>query len=117
MVFGDLDVHRLCADATRAAAYWGAGWTAISVCLSLLLDSRNIGQLRRWTAIDVQATKGLIHITHQEAVVTLRPLTDDGGQVPGDTEDAVEKRLDQIRSAQIVEVACNGKRVSKSRAH
>lgn len=106
--FADLHAHKLCADAARATAYWGAGWAAISVCLSLLIDSLDIADLRRWYVVDVRVTGGLIRLTHRDAVVTLAPLTEDGIRLPVDKEDAVE-HLDHIRNVQIVEVACNGK--------
>jgi hypothetical protein len=114
LVFEDLHAHRLCGDAARATAYWGAGWAAISVCMSLLLDSIDIADLRRWAAVDVRVTGGLIHVSHRDAVVILAPLTHDGIVLSDDEEDAVE-HLDHIRKAQIIEVACNGKRAAEHR--
>lgn len=107
VVFADPAAHALCADAARATAVWGAGWTAVAVCLSLLINSSDVADLRRWAAIDVRVTGGLIWIHHRDAVVTLAPLTDDGTVVDLDEEDAVEE-LDRIRHARVVNVACNG---------
>ena len=114
LVFADLHAHTLCTDAARATVHWGADWAAVAVCLSLLLDSLDIADLRRWTALDVRVAGGLIRVAHRDAVVTLAPLTDDGTVVAGDKEDAVE-HLDHIRNAQIVEVASNGKHVAARR--
>lgn len=107
LVFADLDAHALCADVARATAYWGAGWAAVSLCLSLLLDSLDISDLRRWAALDVRIGGGLIRVTHRDAVITLAPLTDDETVLVGGKEDAVN-HLDHIRKAKVIEVTCSG---------
>lgn len=115
LVFANLHAHALCADATRASAYWAGGWAAVAVCLSLILDSLDIADLRRWAAVDVRVMGDLICVAHQDAVVTLAPLADDGSAIALAEED-VMNQLDRIRNAQIVEVACNGKRAAARRA-
>ncbi len=92
-----------------ATAYWGAGWAAVALCLSLLINSLDIADLRRWAALEVSVADGLIWIHHRDAVVTLSPLADDGTVLAIDEEGTVGQ-LDHIRSAQIVDVACNGTR-------
>jgi len=108
LVFADLNAHALCADTVRATAYWGAGWAAVAICLSLLLDSVDIASLRRWVAVDVRIVGGLIHVAHHDAVVTIAPLTDDGGAVTLVEQTAMDQ-LDHIRYAQVIDIACNGK--------
>lgn len=108
LVFADLNAHALCADAARATAYWGAGWAAVAVCLSLLLDSLDIASLRRWAAVDVRVVGGLIRVAHRDAVVMLAPLTDDGSAVKIVEENAMDQ-LDRIRQAQVIDIAWNGK--------
>lgn len=115
LVFADLNAHALCADAARAAAYWGAGWAAVAICLSLLLDSLDIASLRQWAAIDVRVVGGLIRVTHRDAVVTLAPLADDGSAIALDEENAMGQ-LDRIRHAQVIDIACNGKCAAARRA-
>ena len=115
LVFADLHMHALCADATRAAAFWGGGWAAVAICLSLVLDSLDIADLRRWAAVDVRLVGGLIRVAHHDAVVTIAPLADNGSAIALAEEDAMDQ-LDRIRNAQIVEVACNGKRAAARRA-
>jgi hypothetical protein len=113
-VFTDLSAHSLCGDIEAATAYWGAGWAAVAFCLSLLLNSLDIADLRRWAALDIRVADGLIWITHRDAVVTLTPLADDGTELAIDEEGTVED-LDHIRSAEIVDVACNGIRACDRR--
>jgi hypothetical protein len=115
LVFADLNAHALCADPARATAYWGAGWAAVAICLSLLLDSLDIASLRRWAAVDVRIVGGLIRVTHRDAVVTLAPLTDDGSAVAPVEEIAMDQ-LDRIRHAQVIDIACNGKCAATRRA-
>lgn len=115
LVFADLNLHALCADAARATAYWGAGWLAISLCLQLLLDSLDVSDLRRWTAVDVQVVDGLVRVAHRDAVITLAPLAEDGEVIVDGKEDAVD-HLDHIQKAKIIEVACAGDRAATSRA-
>jgi hypothetical protein len=115
-VFADPAAHALCADVARATAVWGAGWTAVAVCLSLLINSSDMADLRRWAAVDVRVSSGLIWIHHRDAVVTVAPLADDGSVLDLDEEDVVEN-LDHIRQAQIVDVACNGTPAADRRAH
>ncbi len=116
VVFADLSAHTLCADLARATAYWGAGWAAVAFCLSLLVNSVDIAELRRWAAVEVRVADGLIRVHHRDAVVTLTPLADDGTALAINEEGTVE-HLDHIRSARIVDVACNGRRAADRRAH
>jgi hypothetical protein len=115
LVFTDLNAHALCADAACATAYWGAGWAAVAICLSLLLDSLDIAGLRRWAAIDVRVVGGLIRVAHRDAVITLAPLGDDGSAIALDEENAMDQ-LDHIRHAQLIDIACNGKCAAARRA-
>ncbi len=108
LLFADPQAHALCADAARAAAYWGAGWTAVAFCLSLLMDSLNLADLRRWASVDVRVADGLLRVAHRDAVFTVVPLFNGGTVFALDEEDAVE-HLSKIRNLQIVDVACNGK--------
>lgn len=115
LVFADPNAHALCVDAARATAYWGAGWAAVAICLSLLLDSLDIASLRRWAAIDVRVVGGLIRVAHCDAVVTLVPLADDGSAVALAEENAMDQ-LDRIRQAQVIDIAWNGKCAATRRA-
>lgn len=114
VVFADLSAHALCADVVRATAYWEAGWAAVSFCLSLLVNSLDIADLRRWAAVEVRVADGLIWVHHRDVVITLAPLADDGAAFAIDQEETV-KDLDHIRNAQIVDVACNGRRATDRR--
>jgi hypothetical protein len=116
LVFADLDSQALCADAARATAYWGAGWAAIAVCLSLLLDSIDMAGLQQWTAVDVRLVGGLIRVTHRGAVITLAPLAEDGRAIALTQEDAMDQ-LDRIRDAQVIGVSCNGKCMPAGQEH
>jgi hypothetical protein len=69
----------------------------------------------KWAAVDVRVVGGLICVAHQDAVVTLAPLADDGSAIALAEEDAMDQ-LDRIQNAQVVEVACNGKRAAARRA-
>lgn len=114
LVFTDPSAHSLCADVDAATAYWGAGWAAVGFCLSLLINSLNMADLRRWTALDIRIADRLIHIHHSNAVVALIPLADDGTVLAIDEEGTMQD-LDHIRSAEITYVACNGKRACDRR--
>jgi hypothetical protein len=117
LIFADLGTQALCADAVRATTHWGAGWVAVSLCLSLLLDSLDVADLRRWAALDIQVVGPLVHVTHRGAVVTLVPVTDDG-QTLSSHQEGVMDDLNHIRIAQVIDVVCDGKRAAtQHRAH
>lgn len=115
VVFASLSTHAACVDVEAAIAYWGAaGWAAVSICLSLLLDSLDLADLRRWAGIELRVADGLIRIGHGDAVVSLIPLLGDGTAVAINKEDSV-KDLQHVRGARVVDVSCNGKLASKAR--
>ena len=107
VVFADLSAHSLCADIEAATAYWGAGWAALALCLALLVDSLDVADLRRWAALEVRVSDGLIWIHHRDAVVTMTPLADDGTAIA--IEEGSVEYVDHIKTARIVEVTCNGR--------
>src|SRR6185437_10194244 len=65
VVFADERVHRLCSEPARAAAFWGASWARLTICLALLVDSADFAHLRTWHALDVQPAGGRIRVAHR----------------------------------------------------
>jgi hypothetical protein len=111
LVFADAQVQALCVDGARAASHWGAAWPAMAVCLSLLLHSADVADLRRWSALNIRLVGGRIEVAHLGAVVTLAPLGDNGAPLTLIEEDAVE----HIRYAQVTEVVCADQRARARR--
>ena len=111
LVFADPHLQALCADASRAAAHWGAAWPALAVCLSLLLHSTDIADLHKWSALNIQIVGGRIEIAHLGAVVTLAPLSEDGAPLTLVEEDAV----DHIRFVRVTDVVCADQRTGARR--
>ena len=115
LVFADERVHRLSADSTHAAAFWGTRWTTLMFCMALLLDSVDFASLRAWQALDIRITAGLVHVAHHDAVVTLVPLTPDGTALEIHEGEAVNN-LDTVNAAQVIDVACAGKHAATPRS-
>jgi hypothetical protein len=114
VVFADERVHRLCSEPARAAAFWGASWAGLMLCLALLVDSADFAHLRTWHALDIRPTGGRIRVAHRDAVVILVPIADDGTALDLTEEEAMTA-LDPIRTAQVVDVACGAMSVSGTR--
>jgi hypothetical protein len=108
LVFADERLHRLCSEPSRAAAFWGAGWATLIICLALLADSVDFAHLRKWHALDVRVTGGRVRVAHRDAVVTLIAITEDGVALDLKQEEAMTA-LDPVRTAQVVDVACGRK--------
>jgi hypothetical protein len=115
LAFADAHVQALCADAARAAGRWGSSWTAVAVCLSLLMDSEQLGDLHPWIALEVSFIDGLVLVRHMAAVVTLRPLGEDGSLIEISKEDAMQL-AQNVRQAQVVDITCDGTRAVARRA-
>jgi hypothetical protein len=114
LVFTDERLHRLCAEPGSAAAFWGASWGALRVCLGLLFFSLDFGHLRAWRVLDIRVDSGRIHVAHADAVVSLVPVADDGTSVELHEGEAVTT-LDKIQEARVVDVVCASKVASARR--
>lgn len=114
VVFADERVHRLCSEPARAAAFWGASWAGLMICLALLVDSADFAHLRTWHALDIRPAGGRIRVAHRDAVLILVPIADDGTALDLTEEEAMTA-LDPIRTAQVVDIACGATSVSGTR--
>lgn len=105
LVFTDERLHVLCSEPSSAAAFWGSSWGALKVCFGLLIDSLDFGHLRKWQALDIRVSPGLVHVAHSDAVVSLVPIAADGTAVELLEEEAV-RTLDNIQEAHVIDVVC-----------
>jgi hypothetical protein len=83
LAFLDMGTRTVCGVAARADQLWGpAGRVSVQVCMELLAEALNLGQLTMFAMLNLTTTtfRGgtVVAVRHQEAEVIVSPIDADG---------------------------------------